>query len=218
MQSVVLYGSGSSLIVDVEETCRRCGLLVAAIIKNVEGDDRCLDRTKLVRLSEASPQLLSLPIIIPLFAPANRKQAWEEAKGRGAVTFATLLDPTAVLPSALDAAEGVYINSAVSLGAASRLGRFSLINRGASLGHHLILGEFASVGPGVVAAGQVTIGRGAVVGAGAVILPGIEIGENAVVAAGAVVTSNIPAQSLAAGNPARIVRREIPGYKGGSLL
>lgn len=53
----------------------------------------------------------------------------------------------------------------------------------------------------------VTIKRGAWVGANAIILQGVTIGENAVVGAGSVVTKNIPARVVAAGNPAKIIRK-----------
>jgi acetyltransferase-like isoleucine patch superfamily enzyme len=48
--------------------------------------------------------------------------------------------------------------------------------------------------------------KGASVGSGATILGGITIGENAVVGAGSVVTHDIPANSVAMGNPARVHR------------
>jgi acetyltransferase-like isoleucine patch superfamily enzyme len=47
---------------------------------------------------------------------------------------------------------------------------------------------------------------GAFVGTGSAILPGVTIGERAIVAAGSVVTRDIPARSIAFGNPARVVR------------
>lgn len=52
----------------------------------------------------------------------------------------------------------------------------------------------------------ITIRRGAWIGAGATILPGVTVGENAVVAAGAVVSRDVPANTVVAGVPARIVR------------
>lgn len=50
------------------------------------------------------------------------------------------------------------------------------------------------------------IKKGAKIGANAVLLPGITIGENALVAAGAVVVEDVPAESVAAGNPAKIIK------------
>jgi acetyltransferase-like isoleucine patch superfamily enzyme len=48
----------------------------------------------------------------------------------------------------------------------------------------------------------VTIGRGVMIGAGAMILKGVNIGDGATIAPGAVVSRSVPANSLAAGNPA----------------
>ncbi|MGI9104813.1 MAG: acyltransferase [Pyrinomonadaceae bacterium] len=50
------------------------------------------------------------------------------------------------------------------------------------------------------------IRRGASVGTGATILGGIEIGARAIIGAGAVVTRDVPAGSIVAGNPAKIIR------------
>ena len=48
--------------------------------------------------------------------------------------------------------------------------------------------------------------KGASIGANATILPGITIGENAMVGAGSVVTKDIPANTIVAGNPAKIIK------------
>jgi acetyltransferase-like isoleucine patch superfamily enzyme len=48
--------------------------------------------------------------------------------------------------------------------------------------------------------------RGASIGTNATILPRVTIGENAVVGAGSVVTKDVPANSIVAGNPARVRR------------
>jgi maltose O-acetyltransferase len=52
----------------------------------------------------------------------------------------------------------------------------------------------------------ITIGDNVWLGGGAIILPGVTIGENTVVGAGAVVTKDLPANVVAVGNPARVVR------------
>jgi acetyltransferase-like isoleucine patch superfamily enzyme len=58
---------------------------------------------------------------------------------------------------------------------------------------------------GITAQG-IAIEDGAWIGGGAIVLDGVRIGRNAVVGAGAVVTRDVPPCTLAAGNPARVVR------------
>jgi acetyltransferase-like isoleucine patch superfamily enzyme len=48
--------------------------------------------------------------------------------------------------------------------------------------------------------------RGASIGSGATILSKVTIGERAIVGAGSVVTKDVPAHTIVAGNPARMVR------------
>jgi len=52
----------------------------------------------------------------------------------------------------------------------------------------------------------VTIGNNVWIGGGVSIMPGVTIGEGAVIGGGAVVTRDIPANVVAAGNPARVIR------------
>ena len=47
-------------------------------------------------------------------------------------------------------------------------------------------------------------------GGGVIVCPGVSIGENTVVGAGAVVTRDLPANVVAVGNPARVVRQLEP--------
>jgi len=56
------------------------------------------------------------------------------------------------------------------------------------------------------AAKPITIGDNVWLGGGVIVCPGVSIGDNSVVGAGAVVTRDIPANVLAAGNPARVLR------------
>ena len=53
----------------------------------------------------------------------------------------------------------------------------------------------------------ITIGNDCWIGGGAIICPGVTIGSRCVIGAGSVVTKDIPDDSLAAGNPAVVIRK-----------
>lgn len=56
------------------------------------------------------------------------------------------------------------------------------------------------------AAAPITIEDNVWLGGGAIILAGVTIGENSIIGAGAVVTRDIPANVVAVGNPAKVIR------------
>ena len=53
--------------------------------------------------------------------------------------------------------------------------------------------------------GRVDIGNNVFIGAETVVLPGVTIGDNVVIGANSTVTKDIPAGSVAAGSPARVI-------------
>lgn len=89
---------------------------------------------------------------------------------------------------------------------------------------HIYVGDNTMIGPNVTIASAghpilpelrekgyqfnipVHIGKNCWIGAGVVIVPGINIGDNTVIGAGSIVTKDIPANSVAVGNPCRVIR------------
>ncbi|PJC86307.1 acetyltransferase [Vibrio sp. HA2012] len=55
----------------------------------------------------------------------------------------------------------------------------------------------------------ITIGDNSWIGAGVIILKGVTIGSNVIVGAGSVVTKDIPDNTIALGNPAKVARKNV---------
>ena len=53
----------------------------------------------------------------------------------------------------------------------------------------------------------VKIGKNVWIGSDSTILPGVEIGDGSVIGAGSIVTKNVPANSIAVGSPARVIKQ-----------
>ena len=90
-----------------------------------------------------------------------------------------------------------------------------MIDMGAVLGGRVQVGKMCHIGAGSVLAGvieppsaqPVVVEDDVLIGANVVVLEGVRIGEGAVVAAGAVVTQDVPAFSVVAGTPARVIKQ-----------
>lgn len=208
---VVIYGIGSSFLVDIEESLARNGVDIVAGVRNQDGENFLSRGPRIIESIAVPDDIKGVPFLVPFFSPADRQRVVREALSIGFTTPFTLIDVSAITPRDLRVDSGGYVNAGCTFGARSACAEFVTINRGTTLGHHVNLGRFVSLGPGVVVAGHVTVGKGSVIGAGAVVLPNVSIGENAVIAAGAVVTRDVPDGRLVVGNPARIIKT-VAGY------
>ena len=54
---------------------------------------------------------------------------------------------------------------------------------------------------------NITVGSNVWFGAGVLVLPGVTIGDNCVIGAGSVVNKDIPSNTMAAGNPCRVIKK-----------
>ena len=62
------------------------------------------------------------------------------------------------------------------------------------------------------------IGKKCFIGCASIIMPGVTIGDECIVASGSVVTKDVPAHSIVAGNPAKIIRSDIRTRPFGRLI
>jgi len=116
----------------------------------------------------------------------------------------------------------------VIIGDHSRIGLGNVLIGPLSIGNQVILAQnivvsglnhsYADVHVPIrlqkVTTAPIIIGDETWIGANAVITAGVNIGKHCVVAAGSVVTKSIPDYSVAAGNPARVIKKYDPEQMG----
>ena len=85
-----------------------------------------------------------------------------------------------------------------------KFGKGVLINSNASIGHDTIVHDFCNINPGVSLAGNILIEECVTIGIGAVVKEGLKIGKNSFIGAGSNVLHDVPENTIAYGNPARI--------------
>jgi hypothetical protein len=117
--ALVLFATGSSIIVEYAATCRRLGLPIAAGISNRDGPGYLPEAIAVLEAARVPPALLSCPCLCPLFTPANRMVAVREALQLGFEFPRSLIDPTAIVADDLEMAGGSYVNAGVIIGAST---------------------------------------------------------------------------------------------------
>lgn len=82
---------------------------------------------------------------------------------------------------------------------------------GALIGHNVVLATlnhgFQPEKRSATYPAPIVIGENVWIGANATVVPGVTIGDNAIIAAGAVVTKDIPANTVAGGVPAKVIKK-----------
>lgn len=114
--------------------------------------------------------------------------------------------PTAFVADNANIGLGSQILANSSICVEAIIGRSCIINTGAIVDHECVLGDGVHICPGANLAGCVEVQSYSMIGTGAVILPRIKIGEGAIIGAGAVVVKDVPAYTVVAGNPAKIIK------------
>lgn len=102
-----------------------------------------------------------------------------------------------------------FVTTEVDIPDNCTIGPYSAIGDGAHIGKNVFIGphvHFAHNFPGMNGKrnNEIWVGDNVKIGAGVIILPGVSIGNNAVVGAGTIVTKDVPADSMAIGNPMTI--------------
>ncbi len=125
------------------------------------------------------------------------------------------IEPGAIIRDQVLIGDNAVIMMGAIINIGAEIGAGTMIDMGAVLGGRAIVGKHCHIGAGTVLAGvveppsakPVTIGDHVMTGANAVVLEGVTVGEGAVIAAGAVVINDVPAHTVVAGVPAKVIKK-----------
>lgn len=125
------------------------------------------------------------------------------------------IEPGCIIREGAEIGEHIIgmMGAVVNIGAV--VGDGTMLDMNCVVGARAMVGTNCHIGAGAVLAGvleppsatPVVIEDDVLIGANAVVLEGVRVGRGSVVAAGAVVVKDIPPMSVAAGQPARVIKQ-----------
>lgn len=140
-------------------------------------------------------------------AAASRRRLYSAAVEAG-LKPSVLVHPTATLLQDVEIGAGCVIGARALLGVGVKLEENCLLGMGSLVDRDCAISRHATIGSGVNIGAEARIEEGAFIGDAVVVLPGVTVGAGAIIVSGSVLSQNIPADSIAAGVPARLIRRK----------
>jgi len=208
---VLIVGAGghAQVVVDILQQMGRAGSDLHPI--GYLDDNPALPGQLFLDLPVLGPisHLATIPhdaVVVAIGANETREHIFTNLLARNE-RFLVARHPSAIVAPDVQIGPGAMLCAGVVVNTGSRIGANVILNTGCTVDHHNQIGDHAHLAPGVHTGGEVVIGAGAFVGIGAVVMPQRTIGAWSTVGAGAVVTKDIPARVVAAGAPARVIRR-----------
>lgn len=121
----------------------------------------------------------------------------------------TLIHPSAIVSKYAEISESVVIHANAVVQAGACIGENSVISYNASVSHNSKIGKNCYQAFNSTVGAYVTISDFVLIGQAAAIVSGKVdcIGINSIIGAGAVVTKSVEANTVVAGNPARVIKR-----------
>lgn len=211
-RSLIIVGAGGlgREVVDIVQTLPKGGWREVAFVddavpagKTVHGVRVLGDRTL---LSGMSPD--EVEVCIAVGDPVVRKTLVADIASRG-LSFATLIDSTALVRPTVSLGCGVIIGACTFLSCDASIGDHAVVNPGALIGHDVVIGSYAVIGGGAALSGGSRVGEGSLIGASAALLHNTVVGDWCTVAMGARVFAAVMDGQTVLGNPAR----PLPGAK-----
>ena len=140
-------------------------------------------------------------------AAASRKRLYIGCIENGLMP-AVVTHPTATVLEDVCVGRGCVIGARALIGVGTVLEDNCLIGMGALIDRDCLIGQHVHVGAGTNLGAETVLDECAFVGDGVLTMPNRRVGRNAIVVSGSVVTQDVPPDSIAAGVPARLIRRK----------
>ncbi len=138
--------------------------------------------------------------------PKLRKQIAERGRAIG-LNFSTIVHPTALMADQVGIGEGTVVAAYAIVTPGARIGNHVFINLNCTVSHDTVLEDYVNLAPACNISGNVLLKQGVHFGTNVSVIPGITVGEWTRIGAGSVIIRDIPANTVAVGAPAKVIKQ-----------
>lgn len=196
MKDIIMIGArglGKESICYVEETNE---YRIKYILDEISQDE--IFGYKIVHPDEYSGDCVDA--IFAVGYPEHKKLILEKYSRFG-FNWITFIHPRANISSRAEIGKGAIIAPYAVVTGNAQISDFVLLNSFSSVGHDVFVGNYCSLMPYAFIGGESSIGEESLLSTSAKVLPKISVGPRCRISASTTVTQNVPADSLAFGNP-----------------
>lgn len=204
-RAAIIVGAGGHAV-SVAETVSAAGYAIAAFTSDRHPRGELLGRPVLADVPEEHIERDGI-VVVAIGDNFSRERAWNDIVQRVPLDqLPAVVHPSASVSVFASLAAGCVVMQGAVVASGATLGTGCLLNTASVLDHEGATGEFASLAPRAVTGGRVTIGQRTAISIGAVIRHGVTVGSDTVIGAASYVHADVPANVVAYGVPARVIR------------
>ena len=192
----------------IKEILHSNGVKLEAFIDDNPKVNKCSGHTVLHEYTGLSPIIVSIGVNHIRKIVVEKLKAKAKAHNKK-LDFATAIHPSAVVSPSAKIGEGTVVMAGAVINADVVIGKHCIINTGATIDHDCVIDDYCHIAPGVNISGATHIGESTWVGVGSCVIQCLKIGKNCMIGAGSVVVKDILDNSIAYGNPCKVVRSNI---------
>lgn len=203
MRPIIIIGAGGHGLETVW-LARRCNRLVKGFLDDTDmKQNKSYMSVPVLGKIDQYRKFIDCDFIVAIGNCRYRAVLVDKLQEFSKVTFATLIDPTAIVGIGSSIGIGSMVSAGSIITVNVSIGEHCIININSTVSHGCRIDDFSTIAPNASVAGDVIIGKCVEVGMNASIREKLNVQSGALIGMGSVVTKNVLHNHIMVGNPAK---------------